>query len=77
MKKITLTESIDFTRTKLCDYLNETHGAKTSGRAFTVSDVHLYIDRGYLPAKYGGHTLTQITNSKMGLKMIRVNFKKD
>lgn len=71
-KKITFEEGRDFTMTALMHHLNREYGAKRSGELFNVRDIQQYMLKEQIPAIYGGQKLKQVTNSVIGIKVLRL-----
>ncbi len=61
----------EYTISSLKDFLVKKFGKKTTGKEFTIGDIHQYLIRGYLPHKYGGNTITVKTQN--GIKIITLN----
>ena len=76
MSNFILNENNDFTVSKLVEFLNDKFKSKKTGSPFTTGDIHQYLRRGFLPKKYGHHPIESIENEDIGVKLVRVYFKK-
>lgn len=63
-----------FSRSGLAKLLTEKY-EKRSGKKFTSRDVQQYALRGNLPTQYGGHPITEIKHSQLGV-FVEVDFNK-
>lgn len=61
-----------FSRSGLAQLLTEKY-EKRSGKKFTSRDVQQYALRGNLPTQYGGHPITEIKHSQLGV-FVEVDF---
>lgn len=72
-----INKEIDYTFTGLCNYLNDKYGSKRidgkeTGNEFNHQDIQQYCRRGYLPKKYGGHTIEVIKDEHLGITLLRI-----
>ena len=64
---------MDFTSSKLVEFLNTKYGHKKTEKPFTLGDVQQYIRRGFLPRNYGFHPIERVESNEIGIKLIRVH----